>query len=752
MYKSKTYKSFLPHIILLSYMGVMLCILTACQNDDSPVVNITRTVSMTVDVSRQGDNPLSDGQSASRATVSENDEGHLKTTWEGNDKLIVKAEDGTHLGTLSNPTTSSNGNATFTGELTTSAQGAVNCHFFYVHSSYSYNQDNDIILDYSRQDGTLDWIAKHDVYSATAVVTFEETTAESESIELKRPLAFGHFTLIFPEGVEYVDQPITLLAENLQTSLILTNKNEASTSASSTEDSAADGNTGTITITKAVAGTGESDAASESAGGTSVSTADFYVAILPSTESTSGTTLTPTFTVTIDEIEYTGTLGSHTWTANSFVREDKNKGVSVAMKGETIEEDPDNPLTKFATSNLIRLSARGDNNIVNGFADDPTHPGALFQWGRNYGFMPVDASTFPEGTIPDNFKDYYDNCVANNDLYSHWLDAFGPVTTATLLPEYIVVTPYVPPMSYSRPIYTGGTHNGTNIKVNAFSYDNSSYTSPPYNDVNNQIYLMMNARVEESGTYTSKSGLSDFWPFKGITMPTDWLGWSEKLNYSHPNNNDINPFNPCPKGYNLPSDDDFKSILPSDMGTLFQYTTYAATFDEVLTALGVYIKSNNQKYFAFRWVMQNDINGIEIQSVQVDTPDIEKSSINWDGPTKVRRFFPFTGRIEDLTLATLDNDFSLPFFVHKDIKSNNELKNLLDENEGLDLSKITNLNKFFGGYWTSSGDRAFSFHTEEVELNGFGPACMSLTGDSRPYGYAIRPVKDDSQPSNAKRK
>ena len=122
-------------------MGLMLCLLTACQTDETPSAKIMRTVEMTVNVSRQGDGSLSDGQSASRASLTENNGGHLAATWESGDKLIVKAEDGTHMGILSytsaaSDDTSSPENATFTGEVTTDAQGAIKCHFFYVHSTY----------------------------------------------------------------------------------------------------------------------------------------------------------------------------------------------------------------------------------------------------------------------------------------------------------------------------------------------------------------------------------------------------------------------------------------------------------------------------------------------------------------------------------------------------------------------------------------------------------------------------------------
>lgn len=690
----------------------MLCILTACQTDEYPAAGVTRTVSMTIDVTRQNDGTLFDGQSTSRATVSETDEGHLSATWESNDKIIVKAEDGRHMGTLSHSSHTSDGKGTFTGEVTTSEGSAATCHFFYLGSGFKTSEDADFSLDYSTQDGTLDWISKHDVYSATASVTFGETTAESNPIVLERPLAFGHFTLNFPAGVTYDNQPITISAEHLCTSLTLSKINETTTSTG-------DG-TGKITITSATPVT-------VSAAGSTMSAADFYIAMIPATEA-----ITPTFSVTIGEEEYTGSLGSHTWKANTFIREGKGEGVAVTMTAVSIEEDPDNPLSKFATSNLIRTSARGSSDIENGFADDPTHPGALFQWGRNYGFMPANEAFNEERVLPESLASYA------TGQFSHWADAFGAVEDFDGVPhpEYLVLIPAKINELDRNYEYTGFSYNNAPLEAQAIQYPASLPDYPT--EEHSRQFLMM------SGDLKSKLKLYpvDYWvfPIKAFS-DSYWTTRAAKMYPEKPN--------PCPAGWRLPSSDEFRAILPRALSTSGQVSIVTANdFTELFTKIPpekrTYKSNSKDITYAIRWLKNN--NGIEVQAIVI-TDDTNIESVNWESKKVVKRIFPFTGRIEDYSQ---DNLFSLPLFPHRE----NQLES---EHKLLNFEGVVNIGEFLGGYWLNHGESTFKFQTEEFYTdednnNGNIRASVEIGGDERPYAYAIRPVRDDSQPSNAKRK
>lgn len=738
MITQKTYKPLLPLIVTLCSICILLGILTACQTDEYPVAGVTRTVSMTVNVTRQSETP------SSRATLTEtgeNEQSDITATWTQGDILIVKAADGTHMGTLTyDPVTSSEDKASFIGEVETNAVETANCHFFYFgsdcfESDIEINEIDNFTLSYATQGGTLAWIEKHDVYSASTSVDFGKETAETPTINLERPLAFGHFKLVFPERVTYEGGPISLSAENLSTSLTLSTTNAAQVGTASVGEGETE-KVGTITINPP-----------KNSETTYSNIVDLYIAIIAPDD----IELIPTFSTKIGEEEYSCTLDPHLWQQSQFIHDGYQQGFTVTMQANQIEkEDPDNPLTKFAKTNLIRISPRGSSEIVNGFAEDETHPGALFQWGRNYGFMPVEKGWFTESAVPENFKEYYKECITNGELYSHWLDAFGSITSINnkTTPEYIVVLP-----SSSFPIPLAGVIlNGSNINVRSEIQSDWLY----YNEGYNTKYIMEGHQFTETETSITHSGSVEYWPFEKVQNGETWEGMAEHMNYYNTTNS-ANPTNPCPEGWRLPTPKEFQSILPSIIWTASDGKgLHAKTFDELIAQTDVEIKTmENGKRYAFRWLKADQ--GLKIQAVTVGDDFSEGDQIIWTSNKVVTRIFPFTGRIEDCTIRSYPT-ISLPFYLHNPLQDSQEILSK-ETSTCIDLSNVSNLNhnacnrnRFFGGYWTSPTWAVFSFHTEDVKISGFGEASIELGVDQRPYAYAIRPVRDENYHSNAKRK
>ena len=684
---------------------------TGCREDVAGASGITRRVRLSVNVT-------DDGGNLTRATLTE-EEGRLKSDWTSGDKLIVANSKGEKLGELTlkspaNKETDSEGGTVyrFEGDITTEDSGTATYSFFHIANKDIANLTNDkgvVTIDYSNQDGSIEWIRSHDIFSGQAKVVFttapstddesgESTeSAQSETVKLSRPIAFGHFTLSFPEGVTVANDVVKITGKGIYTTLNVS-----------------------LGENKYLVGNGESgESGAESSVESGIITtkgSNLYLAILVP----DGGEIEPVFTATIDGVEYTGTLGAHPWEAGTFVREGHEKGVSVKMEAESDEEDPDNPLTKFAKTNLIRLSARGDSNIENGFADDETHPGALFQWGRNYGFMPMHSDDVTDFNLPKDFVTSADGQYP----YSHWLDAFGKVTLKEdgiepNHPEYYL---YEQSQTPTNTYVSGsGMHNTVYGLINdapiAFGNMLSKIISK-----NPTKYFMWS---EDSGT------LQDYWvqSVEGTDNDTGWT-WDERAGYGA-----YEPFNDYIKdnvAWRLPTKDEFKAILPE-----FDYE-HNGNLSDYLNK--VEVRVYNEVRYAIIWNLTN--NGLEIKARVVDSDfsDTQADDAFWAGKQVVTRFFPFTGQIvpgRGTVLTTTSVPFGLPYYIYTGINAGAKYEGGTIYSINVHPS-VDNPSRYVGAYWTGDGKGAFRFSTS---ASPYGDQ-IKLSDDHPVNAYAIRPVRD----------
>ena len=694
---------------------------TGCREDVAGASGITRRVRLSVNVT-------DDGGNLTRATLTE-EEGRLKSDWTSGDKLIVANSKGEKLGELTlkspaNKETDSEGGTVyrFEGDITTEDSGTATYSFFHIANKDIANLTNDkgvVTIDYSNQDGSIEWIRSHDIFSGQAKVVFttapstddesgESTeSAQSETVKLSRPIAFGHFTLSFPEGVTVANDVVKITGKGIYTTLnVSLGGNSYSVGNGESGESGAEGRVESGIIT--------------------TKGSDLYLAILVP----DGREIEPVFTATINGVEYTGTLGAHTWEAGTFVREGHEKGVSVKMEAESDEEDPDNPLTKFAKSNLIRLSPRGDSEIKNGFADDETHPGALFQWGRNYGFMPMHSDEVADFNLPDDFVTSADGQYP----YSHWLDAFGKVTddeyhVKASYPEYLLYNPLV--SGQQSEFFSGSGEHET-------LYNTLGDTPIYFNDASRNT--ISSAPTKYIMWATPNESLEDYWVEVVEENDGGW-NWNDRASYGN-----YKPFNEYIEGetvWRLPTKDEFKAILPE-----FDYIHNGKLSDYLNKPE---LREDHGTNYVIIWSLNTS--GLEIKSRVVD----DKFTLDqigadfWTSKKVVRRFFPFTGQILPATgkESSSSSKYALPYYT-------NDNEEIIVTPKYLGNSKYTvyinpstdNPSKVFGAYWIGDGKGSFQFSSADyngsVLINGSSVKGdhIKLSDDHPVNAYAIRPVRD----------
>lgn len=272
----------------IKYIGAMasaaLLMAGGCTNDiEAPVAKDGKaTMQVTIAFPQQN----------TRTTLEEvegtNGYGALKCTWDEDDRVIVYNENGNKLGTLSIvERTNGNASATFNGELNGVENGEHNYRFFYMPGA----QDSaPFSYDMSKQSGKFEDLGQYDFLSATTPVTVAGGIAYTESMGLQRTVAFVHFTVAMPEGVEYNGEEIT----------VTTGQGNACEISAANE----------ITVTK---------------GDITVNSLDMYLAVLP--------TETPapvSFAVTVGGLEYQGGLtDSHNWTNSEFINGGNQNGINI---------------------------------------------------------------------------------------------------------------------------------------------------------------------------------------------------------------------------------------------------------------------------------------------------------------------------------------------------------------------------------------------------------------------------------------
>ncbi|MBD5262547.1 MAG: hypothetical protein HDS39_00535 [Bacteroides sp.] len=288
--------------LLLAGMAVTM---VSCSEEATLPQGQGRNVTMTVNISRVGDN--------TRAVLTEKD-GDLNCTWEENDLILVADGNGNKLGVLSIKNGVGESTATFSGDINTDAEGETDIKFLYLGPKTKTELEelpDPVVIDYSAQDGTLGWLSANDFFYGGRKVEIVNSYVNVDGVSLSRQISFGKFDLQLPEGVTYGGEAITVSGSGIYTQASVSHTGNCTFSNTEGEDAK-------ITVTPAADSNGT-----------------FYLAVLPN----AGEEIAPTFSVTIDGTEYSCTLGARTWQASEFVRvanaDGSFSGVGLNMEAST---------------------------------------------------------------------------------------------------------------------------------------------------------------------------------------------------------------------------------------------------------------------------------------------------------------------------------------------------------------------------------------------------------------------------------
>ncbi|MDE6649022.1 MAG: fimbrillin family protein [Muribaculaceae bacterium] len=714
----------LRHFFPCCLIAGMAVTVASCSEEASLTSGQGRNVTMTVNISRVGDN--------TRSILTEV-EGDLKCTWEAEDLILVVDGSGNKLGVLSLKNGVGEESATFSGEITTDALGATDINFLYLGSKTVEDLnalENPVVLDFAAQNGTLDWLSSNDFFSGSQNVDIANSYVSVESVSLSRQISFGKFEMKLPDGVTYAGQPIIVSGEGINTKA----------SISMTDGKATFSEAGNITVTRPE----------------DTTSTEFFLTVLPST-------ITPTFSVAIDGKTYACTLAAREWSASEFVRKSGTyDGIALDMTVQTSgdnpyegyeNEDPRNPLHKFAKYNLTR----GEENL-NVFVDNDEAYGALYQWGRYYGF------------IDRNDKTVFGKYNLSSKTYTQFADALGSKRVdGSDIWSYSVYDPDGSNM-YRNPNYDDGSSMYEYVPIVVglnYRSGNGVYFDYPimYNStdhfVTDQPYYYMDGTynkfisLQRHGSrypayvdeYTNSG---DYWVSEFGEGGSKWSARAKAQGFA------TDKENPCPEGWRLPSSDEMKEIIPENglykkNGNL---SSMLNNYSEVRKSMAGY-------WYVIRWKYASTNNYIEIEAVVVDESYKDKdanqlSTAFWEQhkDDKVVRKFPFTGGIRPYTgyvygSSTWNTVICRPISMGKPTFESFtvgwvEAVGLLTPNE------TGGINEHFGGYWVDEKDSAFKFCAEnyEREVNGnvreteseYTRIRMEQTGPA--FGMAIRPVMD----------
>lgn len=172
---------------------------------------------------------LTRGNSETRVAIEE-EEGSLVRGWEATDKILVTLTDGTRLGVMS---TEDSENGVFSGDLIlprSFTEGKVN--YIYMGSNANVdaaNNSNDELSEIYNFNpvASVDALAANDVLSAAADVKVIKglLVKEGGNTNLKSQVAYGHFALQFPTGVDYNNEEVSIFGDTFFTSAQLNFKN-----------------------------------------------------------------------------------------------------------------------------------------------------------------------------------------------------------------------------------------------------------------------------------------------------------------------------------------------------------------------------------------------------------------------------------------------------------------------------------------------------------------------------------------------
>lgn len=555
----------------------------------------------------------------------------------------------------------------------------------------SADMDTRTIIDLSSQTGLKDNLGALDVMADLTETNRLRMTDNGlvASFNLTSTLSFVRFRLDLPDDLTYAGQPITVSGDGLVNAYTL-----------NLADGSSQPRTGNITV-----------------GGTALpdGDADIYMALYP------GATPELTFSLDIDGQTYAGTFAAYDYRPNTYYTKSGTDGQGCTVKTDdprepqlTGDDDPANPLSKFATGNLYRV-----DGLTNDISDDPTWYGALYQWGRNYGYMDT--------------KGIYENTNTGLDpgtRYTHWCDAMGLMVydwdNCDSYPDgYLVYSPYERVASY-----TGAHWN-----------KNKFWTDAPHgylsvDDIkNNPTKFLMDARP--SGR------TEDYWISSFGNGGSNWYERAEACGYDQTN--------PCPEGWRLPTEAEFRAVLPS-----VNQEKSRTSLTGIFNSLGAEVRYNAaaQKYYVIRWRVNGESLVVETVVVPETFIAANATAAFWEKAaadrTLVSRTFSNTGFIDNIVGIDVYPNYEYyakphcryrdldkgvwyaPTVGHDGVTYPQYQFNIMGPGDNYGFS--------YGGYWLADAkkvarwsDRRSFENSSYIEIGTAGPA----------MGYAIRPVRAD---------
>lgn len=687
-----------------AFAGLMLG-LTACSNEDLMPTSGQQngeTVFVSLNVDRS--------KGKTRTIIEEvdvTDGVGLSNVWAAGDQVTLVGADGTVAGTLTLEGEGGSSEGIFSGEATIAEGEYTVWYLGDARKGNPYakfengNYVNALTTPNCSVSGDFGDLNKGDLMNSKVHIVVKNGKASvAESVTLASQMAMAHFTLSTTD--ENIDLESALKANGAK--LRLSYK--------------IDGVPYSYTITN--------------------QSSDIYVPLLPGKYAPmitliSGSTSYKYAFTTPTEVE----AGLY-YCGNKNAETGKNEGISVELVDEYANEDPSNPLHKFSKYNLERVGVRG--SLDNGFVDYASENGALYQWGRNYGYMDTNGI-------------YRENIVSPNEDFTNYIDALGrfdnPDSEDDRILDYYVYNPN--PDWY---FITSGTSKRytPNHPEYKWWYDSPNfYTSEADIKAHPDKYFMDGTPGDKFLGYGSYymgldqlNNAPDYWLSTFGDGGATWEARAEKCGYK--------TTNPCPDGWRMPTLEEFKAIAPEGQGldANRSMATMLSNYAEVR-------KTTDGVNYVIRWIY--DSSAITVEAVVVDEA-ITKNQVTskfWDEnrDKKVVRVFPFTGSIVPLVSyaddANLNNLYimrpyhrgflDIGFIAQAYGPSNNAIWTLIGPGN--------NAGAPFGGYWIDEKDYAFKFEAKEIS-HGTNTSNKTLTvtsclfvGSAEPVmAYAIRPVMD----------
>lgn len=286
-------KSFIYGAMALIGAGL----LSACS--DEPAVDVNKTSG----VYGSATGGFSSSDIDSRTTVDEDNSFNLVREWLGHETVAVfDQETGTNLGALKNTEAAK---STFSGTLFYDwTSGSHNVTVAYLgEKAAAANRDlnSTISVDITTQNGSLASLVDHDVQ--VAHTAFNVTDGGWDlSFNVQSVLSFIHYFIALPDGVDYNDEIITITGLNSKGTLNLLD--------------------GTFSAIEKAPSTAVKGIKSTVEGKNGM---DLYLAVIP------GANQELSFSVTIDNVTYTGTRNPHTFEANVYYRRADGTGGNIPV-------------------------------------------------------------------------------------------------------------------------------------------------------------------------------------------------------------------------------------------------------------------------------------------------------------------------------------------------------------------------------------------------------------------------------------